>query len=324
MAAEDQNLRFDGKVALVTGAGGGLGRDYARLLAERGARVLVCDNGSSTSGDGAADGPANQVVEEIKAAGGEAIAFTGDLSVEKEARASVEACIDGFGRIDAIVHNAGFAPLAQEVDQVSSETFARVLAIGTFAPFWIINTAWPYLRAQGGGRIVLTSSAAIFGTPNSLAYGTTKASMLGMGRSLAASGANENIFTNIILPTAATRMVDRFPPSAFMDWFRENLRTQQVAPVVAYLCHVDSALNGEILTIAGGRIARVRLLETMGDIGLSATMEEVRERLPAVFEQEAHFFPQDPPSRSAIIARSMGFIDSVADPYGYKTTNEQE
>lgn len=313
----EQELRFDGKAVLITGAGGGLGRDYALLLAERGARVVVSDNGSSVVGEGGTSDPANKVVDEIRATGGEAIAFTGDLSVESEARGAVEACLDGFGRIDAIVHNAGIAPTGIEIDKTPSELFARVLGVGTFAPFWIVSAAWSHMKRQGGGRIVLTSSAAIYGTPNSLSYGTTKSSMIGMGRSLAASGAGDNIFTNVLIPTAATRLIDRFPQSAFMDWFRANLKTEQAAPLVGYLCHDESTLNGEILTVAGGRISRVRLLETMGDIAQNATIEEVRDRVPNVLNQEDHWFPDSPPLRTAKIASLLGYTDSAEDAYGY-------
>ncbi|GGZ17157.1 SDR family NAD(P)-dependent oxidoreductase [Novosphingobium colocasiae] len=313
----EQDLRFDGKVALVTGAGGGLGRDYARLLAQLGARVVVSDNGASVAGDGSVGDPANQVVEEIRAAGGEAIAFTGDLSVEREARGAVEACLDGFGRIDAIVHNAGIAPGTIEIDKIPSDLFARVLGVSTFAPFWMINAAWAHMRSQGGGRIVLTSSAAIWGTANSLPYGTAKSSMIGMCRSLAKSGAEDNILTNVIIPTAATRLTDRFPQSPFMDWFRENLKTELAAPIVGFLCHDESKVNGEILTVAGGRISCVRLIETIGDIGQNATIEEVRDRMPSVLSQEEHWIPESPPWRTAKIAELLGFAGSTEDAYGY-------
>lgn len=318
----EQDLRLDGKAALVTGAGGGLGRAYAHLLASRGARVVVSDNGSSIAGEDGAYDLANQVVEEIRAEGGEAIAFTGDLSVEREARGAVEACLDRFGRIDAIVHNAGIAPNPIEVGKVPSDLFARVLGVGTFAPFWMISAAWDQMRRQGGGRIVLTSSAAIWGTPNSLAYGTTKSSMIGMCRSLAKSGVDDNILTNVILPTASTRLTDRFPNTPFMDWFRSTLKTELAAPLVGYLCHEESTVNGEILTVAGGRISRVRIIETIGDIGQNATIEEVRDRMPRVMSQEEHWIPESPPLRTAKIAELLGFTGATENAYGYEKGRE--
>jgi hypothetical protein len=167
------------------------------------------------------------------------------------------------------------------------------------------------MQAQAGGRIVLTSSAAIFGSPASLAYGAAKASLLGLGRSLAASGSAQNIMTNVLVPTAATRLTERFEPDAFMAWFNENFRAEQVAPVAAYLCHESCQLNGEILSVTGGRIGRVRLMETWGDVGDSASVEEVQRRLPTVLAQTEHFFPDSPSSRSLAIAERMGFVSGT-------------
>ncbi|MFD2577790.1 SDR family oxidoreductase [Novosphingobium colocasiae] len=176
----------------------------------------------------------------------------------------------------------------------------------------------PHAESRWGGRIVLTSSAAIWGTANSLPYGTAKSSMIGMCRSLAKSGAEDNILTNVIIPTAATRLTDRFPQSPFMDWFRENLKNRAGGPDRRlFLCHDESKVNGEILTVAGGRISCVRLIETIGDIGQNATIEEVRDRMPSVLSQEEHWIPESPPWRTAKIAELLGFAGSTEDAYGY-------
>lgn len=302
-------MRFDGRTVVVTGAGGGLGREYALLLASRGAHVVVSDNGSApTDGSGESAVPAEAVVQEIRTAGGEAVSYTEDLSNEAGARGVVEAAISAYGRIDALVHNASFAPLPEDVDQVSTDVFSRMLHVNTFAAFWMVSSAWRRMLDQGGGRIVLTSSSSIFGSPASLAYSTAKASVLGMGRSLAAAGGAHNILTNVVVPTAATRLTTRLPASE-LKWLNDNFRADQVAAVVGFLCHEECQLNGEFITSTGGRIGRVRLLETLGDIGENSTIEEVQERMPAVISQTDHFFPTDPRSRSHKVAHLMGFVD---------------
>lgn len=320
MTSSNETLRFDGQAILITGAGGGLGREYAFLLASRGARIVVADNGSAPAdGSGGNTGPAEAVVAEIKAIGGEAVPFTQDLSCEAGARGAVEASIAAFGRIDAIVHNASFAPFPEEVDAISTEIFARMLHVNTFAAFWMISAAWRRMRDQGGGRIVLTSSAAIFGS-QVLPYGTAKASFLGMGRALAAAGLPHNILTNVILPTAATRHTTRFPPSAFMNWFNETLRAERVAPTVAFLCHNACQLNGETISIAGNRIARIRILETLGQLGQNASIEDAQKCIDAVMSEQSYFFPDNPSARSMRMAEIMGFknTESDDDPYGYR------
>jgi NAD(P)-dependent dehydrogenase (short-subunit alcohol dehydrogenase family) len=320
MPDNDDIVRFDGRAVLVTGSGGGLGREYALLLASRGARVVVSDNGSAPAdGDGRDAGPANTVVAEIRAAGGEAIAVTDDLSCEAGARGAVETALSAFGRIDAIVHNAGFAAPPEDPDEVSAEAFARMLHVNTFAAFWMINSAWRHMREQGGGRIVLTSSSAIFGS-SSVAYGTAKASLVGMGRSLAAKGAAHNILTNVILPAAATRLTARWPASPFTNWFNESAGVEKIAPVVAHLCHEACRLNGEMIAVTGGNIGRVRMLETFGQLGASTSIEDVAGRMPSVMSEESHFFPTDPPTRLMLIAEHMGYVNADADddPFGYQ------
>jgi len=302
-------MRFDGRTVLVTGAGGGLGREYALLLASLGAHVVVSDNGSApTDGRGASAAPAEAVVAEIKSAGGNAVPFVEDLTNEAGARGAVEEAISTFGRIDALVHNASFAPLPQDVAEVSTDVLSRMLKVNTFAAFWMVNSAWGHMLDQGGGRVVLTSSASIFGSAASLAYATAKASILGMGRSLAAAGEPHNIRTNVVLPTAATRLTTRLP-AAELKWLNANFRASQVAALVGYLCHEECQVNGEFLSATGGRIGRVRLLETLGDIGENSTLEEVQERMPSVMSGVDHFFPTDPRSRSRKIAQLMGFAE---------------
>lgn len=323
MSNQVDALRFDGKAILITGAGRGLGREYALLLAARGARVVVSDNGASLDGSGEAVAPADSVVEEIRAAGGEAVSYLADLSNEQGARGAVDTTIAAFGRIDGIIHNAGISPAPQDPDQVSDDAFDLMLKVNAYAAFWIVSAAWPHMRSQGGGRIVMTISSAIYGASGSLAYCTAKSALLGFGRSLSIDGARDNIHTNMLAPTAATRMTERFPPSKFVTWFNETLLVEKVAPLVAYLCHDSCTLNGETLAVAGGRIARIRTLETLGDIGANETIEEVRDRLPAVMDETEHFFPIDPPTRSMKIAELLGYdVGDNDDPYGLNSARQ--
>jgi len=198
-------LRFDGRVAIVTGAGRGIGRAYALLLAARGASVVVNDLGGSISGDGSDTGPAAAVVDEIVAAGGAAIADASDVSTPDGAQGLVGAAVEAFGPVDAVIANAGIMRWAGMPD-VDADDLDAHLAVHVGGSFHLVRAVWPSMAERGYGRIVLTTSSGVFGLPNNTAYATAKGGVIGLVRSLSVTGRRAGITVNAIAPGAFTRM----------------------------------------------------------------------------------------------------------------------
>ncbi len=312
-------IRFTGRAILVTGAGRGMGRDHALLLASRGAQVVVADNGSAMDGSNPGEGPAQSVVAEIKAAGGEATAYTGDLSTEAGAEGAVQASIDAFGRIDGIVHNASTSPNLYSPDKVPTDQLDLVLRVNIYAAFWMTRAAWPHMKRQGFGRIVYIASHSIYGVQGSAPYASAKSATFGYARAFAIEGAPLNIHCNVVAPSAYTRMTERMPPSTYKDWVMKTLDPAKVAPGVAYLLSEECGLNGETFSIGGGRIARIRIAETMGSLGAGDSVEDAREAFRAVMAQEQHFYPWDQQERFGPVTKQLGFDEDLpADAYAVK------
>jgi NAD(P)-dependent dehydrogenase (short-subunit alcohol dehydrogenase family) len=242
-------IRFDGQVALVTGAGRGLGRAYATLLAARGASVVVHDAGLTIDGSGADRSVADAVTEEIIRQGGVATASYELLGPRAACEAVIAAALDRFGRLDVLVHNAGLVARA-EIDQTDDQTWRRLLAVHVEAPFWLAAAAFPTMRRQQYGRIVLTiSGVAMTADPFSAdlaAYAMGKGAQFGLMNALAGAGEGHGIRVNAISPVAATRVYSR-PVEP------EELLPEQVAPAVAFLASRACAVSGAVVTAAGGR-----------------------------------------------------------------------
>ena len=278
--------RFDGRVAVVTGAGRGIGRAHALLLAERGASVVVNDLGGSMEGEGADVGPAVAVVEEIAAAGGAAVADGSDVSTPDGGQALIDAAVEQFGRLDVLVNNAGIMRWAglPEVDAVDLE---RHLAVHVGGSFNTTRAAWPLLVDQGYGRIVMTTSAGFFGLPKNLAYATAKGGVIGLTRSLSTAGARHGIKVNLIAPAAVTRMAgpatDETPP----------ILPQQVAPIFASLAHDDCPVTGEIYAAGAGRFARIFIASTEGYLHADGdpTIEDVAGNWATINEESGYSVP---------------------------------
>jgi NAD(P)-dependent dehydrogenase (short-subunit alcohol dehydrogenase family) len=300
-------VRFDGRVVVVTGAGRGLGRSHARLLARRGARVLVADVGTELFGTGGDPGPAEAVVAEIRADGGEAVAYTADLATEAGARGAVQAAHAELGRLDAIVHNAGFTLGGMPFEHESLARLDAQLAINTRAAFALAQEAWPTMQAQGHGRLVFTSSSALHGLPRSLPYSAAKASLVGLTRGLAVEGGPQGIRVNAVEPIAATRMAENLPESEFRTWFLATMRPEQVSPLVAVLASEDCPVNGEVLVAGGGRVGRTTFAENVGWVDPDATPESVRDHLAEVLADERHVVLRDGLHASAHHAEVLGF-----------------
>ena len=252
-------LRFDGRVAVVTGAGRGLGRQYALLLAARGARVVVNDVGGSLAGEGVDLDPAAQVVAEIEAAGGTALASTDSVATVTGGRAIIGAALDTYGRIDILVHNAGNvrrAPLAQ----MSYDDFDAVLDVHLRGAFHLVREAFPHMCAAGYGRIVLTSSiGGLYGNHDVANYGVAKAGIIGLSNVAAIEGVPHNVTSNVIVPAAVTRMAEGIDTSAYPP-----MGADLVAPAVGWLAHESCSITGEMLVAIAGRIARAYIAETAG------------------------------------------------------------
>ena len=284
--------RFDGRVAVVTGAGRGLGRAYARLLAERGASVVVNDLGASVGGDGADAGPAAAVVAGIEAAGGTAAADANDVSTPEGGAALVAGAVERFGRVDVLVANAGIIRWAG-LPEVDAENLERHLAVHVGGSFHPVRAAWPHLVAQGYGRIVLTTSSGVFGLPTNLGYATAKGAVIGMARSLAAAGAAHGIKVNCIAPAAQTRMAGPAPEGE--DPEQGPMASDRVAPMVAFLAHEACPVNGEIYTAGAGRFARLFLASTPGYLheGAGPSVEDVAAHWGEIGAEAGYQVPVD-------------------------------
>ena len=270
-------LRFDGRVAVITGSGTGIGASHARLLAARGASVIVNDL------DGAA---ARAVADEICAAGGSAATHVSDIATESGAASLIASSLDRFGRLDIVINNAGLLRSAP-FDDTTPDLWDRVVGVNLRGTFLVTHAAWPHLAAQGYGRVVsTTSNSGLLGVAGSSAYAAAKAGVWGLTRSLALEGAELGIHVNAIAPIAFTAMSmqSKIAPKAWQsgegdEWSR-RLNTAQVSPVVAWLAHEDCALTGRVFSAAGGRVARLAMRVTEGFDLERLTIEEVRNHEP--------------------------------------------
>lgn len=273
-------LRFDGRVAIVTGAGGGLGRGYAMLLAERGAAVVVNDLGTQPDGTGAPSSElADSVVAEIRAAGGTALADANDISTEEGCRACVDRALDEFGRLDVVINNAGINP-ESIFETTTTELLERVWAVHVGGSWWLTQAAWPHLQASGAGRVVMTVSGAMYqGFGNRPTYTLAKSALFGLVRDLAGHGHAHGIKVNGIFPGAITRMVGSRPMPA--GWTPDV-----VAPAVAVLAHANCPVTGEMIETRGGEVRRVFMAITPGITvpGDELTPELVLDRLGEIVD----------------------------------------
>lgn len=283
-------LKFDNRVAVITGGGRGLGRAYALLLAERGAKVVVNDLGAGMKGDDADAGPAQEVVDEIVAAGGEAVANTDSVATPEGGKAIIAAALDNFGRVDIVIHSAGNVRKAPLKD-MSYEDFESVLSVHLRGGFHIVREAFPLMCEQGYGRIIMTSSInGLYGKSDNVNYATSKAGLIGLSHTAAIEGAAHGVKSNVIVPAAVTRMSEGIDTSQFPP-----MEPEMVAPAVAWLAHETCSISGEMLVAMGGRIGRAYLAETPGVYHPSWTVEQVAADMDAIREtSEPKLFPPVP------------------------------
>jgi len=244
-------IRFDGRVVVITGAGNGLGRTYARAFAERGAKVVVNDLGGLAKGGGQDPSVAQAVVDQITAAGGEAVANAD--SVEDGAKI-VQCALDHFGRIDVVINNAGV--LRDSVfHKMTDEDWDLLNRVHLQGAFRVTRAAWPHLRAQGFGRVVMTASGAgVYGNFGQANYAAAKLGLFGFAQTLAIEGRSRNVLVNTIAPVAASRLTETVLPKEVL----EVLKPELVAPLVLLLSSETNSSTGQLFEVGGGCIARLR------------------------------------------------------------------
>jgi NAD(P)-dependent dehydrogenase (short-subunit alcohol dehydrogenase family) len=287
-------LRLDGRVAVVTGAGRGIGRAYALLLGKLGAKVVVNDLGGSTLGAGGDEGPADEVAKQIEAAGGAAVANYADVSTVEGGKSVIDTAVEHFGGIDIVVNNAGNMVWAS-LPEATIETIDAHWAVHVRGSFNTLHAAWPYFLEKDYGRAILTTSVGMFGLMDNIGYAIAKASMIGMAKSLTVGRKDANINVNCIAPNALTRLAARTeeeqaqldPPSAVMD-------SGNVAPMVAYLAHESCQVSGEVYVAGAGRFARLFVGVTPGYLhpGLTgATVDDVAANWAAINDEAGYYVP---------------------------------
>ena len=286
-------LGYDGKVVIITGAGGGLGRQHALLMAARGALVVINDLGGAVDGSGSDKGAAERVVDEIKALGGEAVADTNSVATAEGGKAIVQTAIDAFGRVDVLINNAGIlrdkAFHNMSFGGADPDVLSPVLDVHLKGAFYVTQPAWVVIREQGYGRIVSTSSAAgIFGNFGQTNYGAAKMGLVGFTHVLAVEGAKYNIKANAIAPLALTRMTENI-----MGGLGDKLDPGLVSPIVAYLAHEDCPVSGQVFSVGGGRVAQVFIAETKGYFKADLAMEDVRDNWATITDQSGYGVPNN-------------------------------
>jgi NAD(P)-dependent dehydrogenase (short-subunit alcohol dehydrogenase family) len=271
------NLRFDGRVAIITGAGGGLGRAHALELARRGARILVNDLGGALDGSGASRSAAHRVVDEITALGGEAAPNSDSVASAEGGQAIVQAALDAFGRVDVLVNNAGILR-DKAFHKMDASMIDSVIDVHLKGALYVSQPAFRLMREQGYGRIINTSSASgLFGNFGQANYGAAKAGLAGLTRVLSLEGATRGIKVNAIAPIASTRMT-----TDVLGELATKVSPDAVSPLIAYLASEECAVSGHVYSVAGGRIARIFVGETRGVVLPENTPEAIRAHLPQI------------------------------------------
>lgn len=284
-----QALTFEGQVAIVTGAGGGLGREHALALARRGAKVLVNDLGGAVDGSGGSVSAAQAVVDEIKALGGEAIANSASVTDLAAVQAMVQQAIDAWGRVDILVNNAGILR-DKSFAKMDMDDFRLVVEVHLMGAANCCKAVWPHMQAQNYGRIVMTtSSSGLYGNFGQSNYGAAKMAQVGLMQTLSIEGAKYNIHVNALAPTAATRMTEGLMPDAVLA----ALKPEAVVPAMLVLAHA-TAPNRTILCAGAGSFEAAHITLTQGVyVGMGEGAPELlAQQLTAVSNRQGEQVPQ--------------------------------
>ena len=296
------DLSFAGRVAIITGAGGGLGRSHALELARRGAHVLVNDLGGSLDGSGSSDSAAQRVVDEITALGGSAAPNYDSVATSAGGQAIVAAAVAAFGRVDILVNNAGILR-DKAFHKMDDAMIDAVIDVHLKGALYVSRPAFALMREQGYGRIINTSSASgLFGNFGQANYGAAKAGLAGLTRVLALEGAGHGIKVNAIAPIASTRMTQDI-----LGELQPKVSPESVSPMVAYLAHEECSVSGNVYSVAGGRIARIFVAETLGVVLADNSAEAIRANLQLIDQVDGDGFyqPTSLDEETAIMAKAL-------------------
>ncbi|MFC5472426.1 SDR family oxidoreductase [Paraherbaspirillum soli] len=299
-------LRYDGRVAIVTGAGNGLGRAHALLLGARGARVVVNDLGGDVHGGGQSSAAADQVVAEIQAMGGTAVASYDSVEAGDKI---VQAALDHFGSVDIVINNAGILR-DSSFAKMTEHDWDLIYRVHVLGAFRVTHAAWPHMRSKGYGRVVMTTSAAgIYGNFGQANYSMAKMGMIGLASTLAIEGGAKNVLVNTIAPIAGSRLSGTVMPPQMA----EALRPDYVTPLAAYLCHESCQENGGLFEVGAGFHAKLRWERTAGHHFGSQPFgpEEVAEKWLEIgdFSQVSH--------PKSIAESVMPILQSADSPFGH-------
>ncbi len=296
-------IRYDGRVAVITGAGGGLGKTYALMLASRGASVVVNDLGGKADGTGGGSSMADQTVKEITEKGGKAVANYDSVSTPEGGEAIVKTAVDNFGKVDIVINNAGILR-DKSFAKLEPKDLEAVIDVHLKGAFYVSQPAFRVMKEQSYGRFVFTSSGAgIFGNFGQTNYGAAKMGLVGLSNVLAVEGAKNNIKSNAIAPIAKTRLTE-----SLLGPMAEALDPNFVTPLVAYLVSEQCQLTHEIFDVGGGRYARVFVGLGKGWTarkGQIPSPEEIAANLPAIRETEGHTIPDSIAGEMAAIAQAL-------------------
>lgn len=296
-------ISFDGRVAVVTGAGGGLGRTYALELSARGAAVVVNDLGGSVDGKGGSDAAAQKVVDEIRAKGGEAVANYDSVSSPEGGAGVVKQAVDAFGKVDVVVNNAGILR-DKSFLKLEWPDLDAVLDVHLKGAFYVSQPAFAVMKEHGYGRFVFTASNAGFGNFGQTNYSAAKMGLIGLANTIAVEGARAGILSNVIMPVAKTRMTEDL-----LGDFADFLAPELVTPMVAYLCSEACTTTHGAYSAAGGRFARVFLGLSEGwYAGKDAhpTAEDIAEHLGEIEDQEGYSVPTQTADEVMGLAKRFG------------------
>jgi NAD(P)-dependent dehydrogenase (short-subunit alcohol dehydrogenase family) len=296
-------IRFDGRVAVITGAGGGLGKTYALELARRGAHVVANDLGGAADGSGKGHSMADQTVQEIQAAGGQAVANYDSVATPQGGEGIIKTALDRFGRVDIVINNAGILR-DKSFAKLEPPDLEIVLDVHLKGAFYVSQPAFRAMKDQNYGRFLFTASAAgIFGNFGQTNYGAAKMGLVGLSNVLAVEGAKSNIKSNVIAPIAKTRLTENL-----LGPMASNLEPTTVTPLACYLVSEACELTHEVFSVGGGRFARVFVGLTPGWFagkGKSVTLEDVRDHLGQIMDEKSYIVPKSIGDEMRVIAKDL-------------------
>jgi NAD(P)-dependent dehydrogenase (short-subunit alcohol dehydrogenase family) len=297
-------ISFDGRVAIVTGAGGGLGRTYALELARRGAQVVVNDLGGSVNGTGGDDAAAQKVVDEIVATGGEAVPSYASVSTPEGGESIVATAVEAFGKVDIVINNAGILR-DKSFAKLTWDDLDAVLNVHLKGAFYVSQPAFKIMKENGYGRLIFTASnAGVFGNFGQSNYGAAKMGLMGLSNVLAVEGAKSGILSNVVCPMASTRMTEELFGEAMAA-----MRPELVAPLVMFLASEACTLTHETFSAAGGRYARIFVGLGQGwyaGKGVVPTAEDVLHNLDAIENQAGYIVPESISDELNTVLRILG------------------